>query len=343
VTDSKTQRLRVKRALGYLFALTCLVWVFHDVHPQRLLSAIHITNWRWVGLAVFFDVLTYALQGVRWKLLLHPVGHIRSLKATQAIYVGLFTNEVAPLRLGEIVRAFLAAKWLHTGIAAVLPSIVVERFLDALWLVAGVGLVAMFVPLPKNLVHAGDALGALVLAATALFLWLVLRKERQLEHGTVFETCSGSRGKTAIYRLVASVAGGLRQIGLSSQLQIAVAISAAMLACQALAVWFIMLAFGLKLGIVAGTVVTIVVRLGTAIPNAPANVGSFQFFTVLALGLFSINKTTAAAFSIVDFAILTLPLWTFGILSLAASGMTFASIRRMARKALEAPEMPGAH
>jgi hypothetical protein len=41
----------------------------------------------------------------------------------------------------------------------------------------------------------------------------------------------------------------------------------------------------------------LIVRLGTMIPNAPANVGSFQFFTFLALGSFGVEKTVAAGFS----------------------------------------------
>ena len=40
-----------------------------------------------------------------------------------------------------------------------------------------------------------------------------------------------------------------------------------------------MLACGIDLSLGAAAIVLLIVRLGTAIPNAPANVGSFQFFT----------------------------------------------------------------
>ena len=58
------------------------------------------------------------------------------------------------------------------------------------------------------------------------------------------------------------------------------------------------------------------VRLGTIIPNAPANVGGFQFFVVLALGLFAVSKTTAAGF-------LTLSLRKTGLMERQASGHGF--------------------
>ena len=315
-----------KRALGYLFALAGLFWVFHDLHPRQLVSVITVHSWWLVAASVFFDVLTYMLQGLRWGLLLAPVGHLGPLRATQAIYAGLFTNEVVPLRFGELVRAFLASRWLRSNIGVVIPSMIVERFLDALWLVVGLGLAAIFVPLPRNLVKAGDWLGAVVLAITIAFIWMVLRKERALEWSItedVLRSGRHARGLSFLSRL----ARGLREIGISRGLYAAVALSAGMLACQALAIWLLMLSFGLRLSVLAATVVVLIVRLGTAIPNAPANVGSFQFFTVLALGLFGVEKTVAAGFSIVDFFILTAPLWIIGLFALSRTGMSIGDMR----------------
>lgn len=322
---------RLKRLLGYLFALACLVWVFHDIHPRRLLATMRIENWWFVALSVIFDVLTYILQGGRWTLLLKPVGRLRPVKATQAVYVGLFTNEVVPLRFGEVVRAFLASRWMNARMGAVVPSMVVERFLDALCLAVGFGLAALYVPLPKDLLNAGDILGAIVLIASAGFGWIVIRRERELEHarpGDHAQTESGPASvRVSLSRMVTGLAAGLREIGLSRNLYISAIFSGAMLACQGLAVWFIMLACGLRLSILAAGVVVVVVRLGTAIPNAPANVGSFQFFTVVALGLFGVDKTVAAAFSILDFAVLTAPLWIIGLFALTRTGMSLSRIR----------------
>ncbi len=317
---------RLKRALMYAFAAACLLWVFHDIHPRQLLATMTVTNWWLVALAVGVDILTYVVQGVRWKLLLSPVGRLGSLRATQAIYAGLFTNEVVPLRFGELVRGFLVSRWLRSGISAVVPSMVVERFLDALWLAAGLGIAAIFVPLPKDLLRAGDVLGTIVLAATLAFLWVVVRKEKELET-SLSPKRSSSRIAGAISSFIARFAQGLRDIGISLRLYLGVLLSAGMLACQALAVWFMMLACGIHLPLSAGAVVFLVVRLGTAIPNAPANVGSFQFFTVVALGLFGVDKTAAAAFSIVNFAVLTAPLWIIGLFAVGRTGMSLSAIR----------------
>jgi len=322
--ERDVRRSRVKRALVYTFALACLVWVFHDVHPERLLLAMSIANWRFVMLAITLDILTYLLQGIRWKLLLAPVGRLSILRATQGVYAGLFTNELVPLRFGELVRAFLVSRWLSLRLTEILPSMVIERFLDALWLAVGIGLAAIFVSLPKDLVEVGDALGGIMLLATLLFLWVVFRKKKEPK---CTEPDSSPRVLRVLLRFGWQLACGLRDIGISYRLYLAALLSAGMLASQAFALWFMMLACRIDLPLGAAAIVLLVVRLGTAIPNAPANVGSFQFFTVLALRLFGEDKTVAAGFSMVYFLALTVPLWILGLAAISRSGMNLSTIR----------------
>jgi uncharacterized protein (TIRG00374 family) len=318
----------LKRALAYAFGLACLIWVFHDIDPRRLLAAMSIGNWWFIALAIIVDILTFVLQGLRWKLLLAPVGRLSSLRATQAIYAGLFTNELVPLRFGELVRAFLVSRWLSTPFASVLPSIVVERFLDAVWLAAAIGLAAMLVPLPNEFIAAGYALGCIVLLAAALFLWLVYRGAKGSQRDA---RSSPSRLVRSASRFASGFASGLRDIGKPQRIALAALLSAGMLACQVLALWFILLGCRIPLSLSAGAIILLMVRLGTAIPNAPANIGSMQFFTVLALGLFGVGKTIAAGFSITYFLVLTIPLWVIGLFAISNAGINIAAIRSEAR------------
>jgi glycosyltransferase 2 family protein len=319
------RQTRVRLALVYTFATACLVWVFHDVHPRQLLAAMSIAHWWFVALAIIIDILTYVLQGIRWKLLLAPVGRLSSLRATQGIYAGLLVNELVPLRFGEFVRAFLVSRWLSSRFTMVLPSMVVERFLDAVWLTTSIGVAAIFLPLPEALIKASDVLGGIVLLASLLFLWMVFRQEHNVERGKYgFPPLILKR----LSPFASQFAAGLREIGASYRLYLAALLSAAMLACQALALWFMLVACSIELPLWAGAVVLLVIRLGTAIPNAPANLGSFQFFSVLALNLlFSVEKTVAAAFSITCFLALTVPLWILGLLAISRTGMTLSTIR----------------
>ncbi len=82
--------------------------------------------------------------------------------------------------------------------------------------------------------------------------------------------------------------------------------------------------------------VLLIVHLGTSIPNAPGNVGTYQFFCVVALSFFGIDKARAAGFSIAAFVILTAPFWAIGSLALARSGLSLRGARAEAEEWLDA-------
>ena len=106
------------------------------------------------------------------------------------------------------------------------------------------------------------------------------------------------------------------------------AISLVMVGLQALSFWMVMPAFGLNLPVMAGFVVFFIVHIGTALPNAPGNIGSYQFFAVLGLTLFGVDKPTAAGFSFVVFFLLSVPLWIIGFFALSRTGLSFRQLRR---------------
>lgn len=121
--------------------------------------------------------------------------------------------------------------------------------------------------------------------------------------------------------------GDLRMVGYTSNALLACILSLIMLLLQALALWFAMRAYGLHVSFPAGLAVFLIVHLGTMVPAAPANVGSYQFFIVLGLTLFGIDKTTAVGFSLVVFGLLRIPLGVVGFWAFGASGLTLLEVR----------------
>ena len=306
----------LKAGLGYAVAAACLAWAFHDLKLDSLWKDAGRIRWSWMALAVVFDVLSYACQGARWALLLRREGRISTLQTTRAVYAGLFVNELLPLRVGEALRAWLAARWLKVRLARVLPSILVERFLDAAWLVGAIALTVLFVPLPAYLEDAEVILSAVVLAAGGVFAYLVLRRR---------ELPGGRPGKLRL--ALHELSGGVAEIGRSRSLYAAIALSALLLIFQALSFCLAIWGYGLPLSLWHGTAVLLILRLGTAVPSAPSNVGTYQFFTIVGLTLFGVGRSTAVGFSVVAFLVLTVPLWAIGGLVFARIGLTLKAVR----------------
>jgi uncharacterized protein (TIRG00374 family) len=317
----------IPKLFGYGFAVAGLIWVVHGVRFDEVLRDMARINWWWIAAAIACDVASYVCQAIRWRSLLIPTGSISVSKATRAIYAGLFSSEVLPMRVGELVRGYLVSRWIGVGFIAVVPSMVVERLFDGIWLAAGIGLSALFVPMPDTLLRAEDIFGAALLIGTAAFIFIVIRKEKS-EAGAAPQRPHPWKPLRVVTRGVERLSDGLRQIGFSVPFFVALFVSGLLLLFQILSFWFAMWGYGLHVSFWVGAVVALIVRLGTALPNAPANVGSYQFFCVVALTLFGVEKTLATGFSIAVFVLLTLPLWAIGSAALAGSGMTLMMIRK---------------
>jgi uncharacterized protein (TIRG00374 family) len=317
----------LKNMLGWAVAAACLAWVFHDVKLDELAQHMTSIEWAWAVLGIGFNLLIYVIQGHRWKMLLRPTGDISVLRTTQAIYVGLFTNTIVPLRVGELVRMFLVSRWMKTDFLSILPSGMVERMLDAVWLAVAVALSVAFVPLPRELLVGELVLVGVIIVAAALFAFAVAKK------GRVYAASipAGAPRRRNLFRFVSrfidDMATGFHKIGLSGNFFIAAVGSLGVLVFQILALWCVMPAMGIHLSVWEGAVVFLVVRMGTALPNAPSNVGSYQFFTVVALEIFGVDKATAASFSLVSFVLLTIPIAIVGLFALWRTGMSFSAIR----------------
>jgi glycosyltransferase 2 family protein len=305
----------IQRLLGYALAAGGLIWVLHDLHPREVLEHLTVRDWRWVAAAIAADILAFIAQGWRWSLLLAPLGKLRGLRATQAIYAGLFTNEMLPLHAGELVRAHVVSRWLGVPFLTVIPSMAVERLMDGVWLALGIAAVALLVPLPPNIGDGADIFGVAVLACIAAFAYLVYWK---------------STRPTDVGRFVFlnSAAGAFRRIATSGRLWYAAVISLVMILLQAASFWMVMPSYGLDLSFWAGAAVFVIVHIGTAIPNAPANIGTYQLFTVLGLTVFGVDKTVSAGFSFVVFLVLSVPLWIIGFFAFAQTGLSFSRLRQ---------------
>jgi len=178
----------------------------------------------------------------------------------------------------------------------------------------------------KDLLEAGDILGIIVLIATGLFVYVIFRKQKAPAEQAA-EPSNGWKPLQMVRSFIEHLASGLRAIGTSRFVYLALSLSLVFLVLQALAFWLILWGYGLRLSFWIGFVVLLIVHLGTAIPNAPANVGTYQFFCVVGLTLFGVDKTLATGFSVVVFVLFTVPLWVIGFVALSRSGMTLAEIR----------------
>jgi uncharacterized protein (TIRG00374 family) len=310
----------IAAAVGYVISIACLLWVYHEYPWREELPKFLEIDWRWVAVAVVFEVLTYFAQGFRWSMILRPVSKVPILQSTKAVFVGIFVNEILPLRGGEILRCFLLSRWAGIRLGIVFSSAVIERVVDGVWLLLFFLGATMMVDLPPNVMVGVRILTVVifVLAAGVLVATLSKRLAHRLAHASSWT------------QKIATFVLGFNALGKSRSFLWAALISFFYLGFQVVPFHALFVGYGLELSIFASTAVLIVTRLGTIAPQGPGNVGVLQALIVLGLGIFGVEQTKATTLATILFAVINVPLLISGFLAVLITGMNLGELRREA-------------
>lgn len=308
--------------LSIAISLACLVWVLSGSELRELPGEIRSLHWGWVGVAVIADFLVYCVQGWRWSLLLTPVAHVSVMKSIRAVYVGLFANEIIPFRAGEAIRCYLQARWTTLPFSVVVASAIIERIFDGVWLVIGLFAVVRFVrDLPSTFVQGGTVLATVVLIGSGVLFVAMLQKNWALRN-------LATHGWQKHLRVLIE---DLNLIGFSKYLVYSALVSLPYLLLQAVVIWAMMRAYALEdTSPTIAIVMMVLLRLSSAVPQAPGNLGAFQAVATIALTMFGYDQALAKRFSLVLWAVVTLPLLVAGFFALAVTGAKLSELRKQA-------------
>src|ERR1700716_2835845 len=99
--------------------------------PGQVLAALAAADWRLLPVAIGLYFVGVWLRSARWGLLLP--GHLVTTSTLfRALVVGFTVNNLLPLRMGEIARAYLLSRWCRISYGSTVASLLVERVLDGL-------------------------------------------------------------------------------------------------------------------------------------------------------------------------------------------------------------------
>ena len=325
----------------------CLWWVLRGIDLTKLVHDIAHLHWAWVTAAIVSNLLSYVVQGWRWSLVLAPIAPVPIWQSVQAIYVGLYANEVLPLRSGEIIRCYLQARHSEIPLSVTLASALIERIFDGIWLIVALVVTIQHVDLPPMIESAGIFLAVLIFICGVLLAVAMYWREQALD------ALLNARWFGWVHVLIKD----LHLIGHSRYLYYAFFMSLPFLLLQVFPIYAALHAHeGLKsYPMIAALTLAVILRLNAVLPQAPGNLGTFQAATILGLRLFreqavlpppSIARPRrrprmgpfgemAQGFSIILWAILTLPLLIVGFIAVAFTGMNLGEIHRVAHGSMK--------
>ncbi|MFL6354292.1 MAG: lysylphosphatidylglycerol synthase transmembrane domain-containing protein [Bryobacteraceae bacterium] len=306
-----------------LISVICMAWVLNGAGLTHIWGELRRMHWAWVSLAVLSNVFSYLLQAWRWKLLLRPIERVPFFQSAQAIYVGLFANEVLPLRAGELIRCFLLSKSTSVPLSVSLASALIERIFDGIWLMACFFFSLNVHKLPTVLVKGGYILGIMILICSIIIACAMYARKQSL--GLFFGLGWPRWFNTLIE--------DLHLIGHSRYLYFSFLVSGVFTLSQMLPIYTLVKATGLAVPWTVSFVMMVLLRLSSVVPQAPGNLGSFHWVTARTLIIFGLGAAHAKRFSLILWAVITLPLIIVGFFALAVTGVKMSHLHKDATAA----------
>jgi uncharacterized protein (TIRG00374 family) len=279
-------------------------------------------DWRvLLGMSVPPYLLAVYFRALRWRHLTNPVQTIATGSLFRAVAVGFMANNLFPLRMGEVVRAWYLARETGASTAALFGTVILERVIDTVAVIGlALGGLAVLGAERGGLMARGAVY--LVPVALAPLLALVLLRaapERVIRLvGVLLRPLPARLGELADHHLH-RFAQGLGALRGGAHLF--------WIAFHSVVIWLLwsplpfvggFLALHLDFGspgqmLLAAWLTLAAIGVGVALPSAPGFFGPYQLACRLALEPFGVNDATAVALGILFNVVFWVTLTSLGL------------------------------
>ncbi|MBI4786956.1 MAG: flippase-like domain-containing protein [Chloroflexi bacterium] len=319
----KTTWFRV--TLGTLVSAVFLYLALRDVPLLEVAQALARANYGWVAIATVAMVLQSWLRTVRWIRLFYPLHKGLNLwRMFGIVLVAQMLNIVAPWRLGDLARVYLAGEMGQRSKAQTLATLGTEKIFDTLMMLVLLLGIPAFMTLPSNLEKPREGfivLSAILFAAAAALIvlgdWLLgLLRRIPISAWRRFLDTHGA--------LALGSLDVLKRWDMHLQLQ---ALSVAIYSLGVIVNYLTLQALGLELPWIASFLLLAVLLVGGFVPSSPGKVGVFQYLCIATLALFGVDQSIGLAFGILLYLVAYGTPIVLGILVLWWGGVSLKSIR----------------
>lgn len=312
---------KLKFWIGVVVGLFFLWLAFRGQDFSSIGTALSQANYWWLLPALVAYFAGVVVRAVRWHYLLAPMQKVSARRLFPVVVIGYMANNVLPVRMGEVVRAYVLDRREGVRKTAALATIVVERIMDGVTMLVFLSVTLLFVTTgnrPDGIARIDGILQitALVFLVFISIFFVVAHSRNLMKKLEAF----GLRLVPAPLRpkvagLADSFIDGLQVLRQWRDLLIVFVLSVLAWVCEAAMFWLVALAFNnLLLGAAAVFMTLAVANLATLVPSTPGYVGTFDAAATFVLArVFGVAEGLALSYVIVLHAALYLPVTLLGL------------------------------
>ena len=324
--QSLIRRLRAspqtRWVIGTLVSAGALYLAFRGVDYSSVGATLLHANATFILLALLSVAINTLVKATRWHVLIGDRGKpIRLREVLRVLLISQMLNTIIPARVGELSRAYMIGRQ-GPGSAFILGTVAIEKLIDVIVYLILFAFLVLLMPVPAWISQPIYPF-AIISISSMLIALLISRYQHELL-GFLSRSLHWLplRLQERITRLVGSA---LASLAILKDWRNSLAVgwwSAIVWITAILNNYLVLRAIGITAPPPAALLVLIVLQAGIAIPSVPGKIGVFQYLCILALNVFTVDRTLSLSYGVLLQAIVFLPTTTIGVLLLWASGLT---------------------
>jgi glycosyltransferase 2 family protein len=322
------------------------------INLEQLGEALAQVRYLYLLGGVLLLILSLFSRAQRWVILLRPVHPgIRYWSVYAAMNTGYMINNILPLRMGEIFRAYFLGRAEGISKSSALATIVVERLIDTLAALILLSITLFFFPFPDWIRNGLFYIGAAVMLLILFLVGLLVNTEWTLGVMAKLMKPLPQRWSRIILKTIHSFSGGLEILRSSHHYLAILGHTILLQSCYIISVFLTLLAFDLVSPVypaisgnplLASVVMLVIVTIGVGLPSAPGAVGTFHGIVAFGVALFGVPNATAMSFAIMLHLSNYVPLTMLGLGCFWSQNFSFSDIKtQLPHEDLDVPGSPG--
>jgi uncharacterized protein (TIRG00374 family) len=318
---------------GGVISLGALLLAFRGIQPERFFKALAQADYRFVVPAVLLLLIGLLARARSWHVLLGQAVPYR--QAFDALNEGYLLNNLLPLRMGELGRAYLVSRGQAMGSGRALATVAVERLIDIVVSLAGLMLAIPFVVQPQMAGEAAFGAGVIFILMLVTLALIGLRPR-------VAKRITGLLPIPLLRRLIGDFIDGLSLLGQPRRLMRAGFWSLVAWATAWGQLGLVMRAFGLEASAVVWLFVSGIIAFGAAIPSSPGAIGIYELSALAGLATFGYPHLQALSTAVLLHGIQLAGTSLLGAWGLSRQGQTLLALAAAAQNLLRQSRSPAA-
>ncbi len=302
--------------IGFLISIFFLWFSFKETNWSSFILTLQTVNYYLLIGAVALLIGSVWIRAIRWRYLLSPVGDTTNIESYKASMIGYMGNNIFPLKMGEILKAYAISRNPEIIFSGAISSIIVERIVDTVSFLLLISIIFFIIPITK-LTQTIAAIGmGIVIAFIFLLLFLSKIEVRFKDWYLSLQNILNENNKESFGKHVTGFCHGIEGLWQNPKPGLTIFLSIIIWIIYFLFTLLCIAAFDFNINlteVVKGTLLILTfTTLIVLIPSAPGTIGTYQIATIAALQIIQINMDAARAFAVVFFLVQYIPLTIIG-------------------------------